>query len=128
MARGLRIRELPQETIDKVLADEAYAVLHRTVERERAHITEHLTQEEYSDREPSEPEATRMALAAVIADSPRQDATTALLGIEKKTISVLASAADNVNTPKGRRLVRALSSPNNTLREECRAVYGERGL
>ena len=69
-----------------------------------------------------------MALAAVIADAPRQDATAALLGIDKKTISALASAADDVNTPKGRRLVRALATPNNTLREECRAVYGGRGL
>ena len=75
-----------------------------------------------------EAEARRIALAAVIADAPRQKATSALLGIDTKTISALASAADNVNTPKGRRLVRALSTPNNTLREECRAVYGKRGL
>ena len=120
--------ELPQATIDKVLADEAYAELRAGVERECPDISEHLAQEEYGDGEPSEPEATRMALAAVIADSPRQDATTALLGIDRKTISALASAADDVNTPKGRRLVRALSTPNNTLREECRAVYGARGL
>ena len=52
----------------------------------------------------------------------------ALLGIDMRTISALASAADDVDTPKGRRLVRALSTPNNTLREECRAVYGDRGL
>ena len=69
-----------------------------------------------------------MALAVVIADAPRQEATSALLGIDTKTISALASAADNVDTPKGRRLVRALSTPNNTLRDECRAVYGDRGL
>ena len=69
-----------------------------------------------------------MALAAVIADGPRQDATAALLGIDMRTISALASAADDVDTPKGRRLVRALSTPNNTLPEECRAVYDERRL
>ena len=120
--------DLPQETIDEVLGDEAHAKLREAVERELPHVAEHLAGEEYSDGPPSEAEARRMALAAVIADAPRQEATSALLGIDSKTSSALASAADNVDTPKGRRLVRALSTPNNTLRDECRAVYGERGL
>ena len=127
------VGELQQETIDKVLADEAHADLGAAVERERPYVSEHLSAEEYSDGEPSEAEAReaearRMALAAVIAEAPQQHATSALLGIDANTVSALASAADNVDTPKGRRLVRALSSPNNTLRDECRAVYGERGL
>lgn len=69
-----------------------------------------------------------MALAAVITDRPRQHASAALLGIDMATIEALASAADDVDTPKGRRLVRALSTANNTLRDECRAVYGKRQL
>ena len=122
------VSELRQETIEKVLADEAHAELRAAVEHERPYVAAHLAAEEYSDGEPTEAEARRMAPTAVIADGPRQDATAALLGIDMRTILALTSAADDVDTPKGRRLVRALSTPNNTLREECRAVYGERGL
>ena len=122
------VSELPQETIDKILADEAQAELRASVERERPHVTEHLVAEEYSDGQPSEAEATRMALAAIIADNPRQRATEALLGMDAKTIEAMVRAADEANTPKGRRLVRALATRNNTLREECRAAYGGRGM
>ena len=122
------VSELPQETIDEVLANEAHAELRAAVERERPYIAAHLAAEEYSDGQPTDAEATRMALAAVITDGPRQHATAALLGIDMATIAALASAADDVDTPKGRRLVRALSTANNTLRDECRAVYGKRQL
>ena len=120
--------ELPEETIDRVLADAAYAELRRAVEHEQPFIAEQLAAEEGSDTEPTAAEARRMALAAIIADGPRQQATAAPLGIDLKTICALATAADDVDTPKGRRLVRALSTPNNTLRDECRAVYGTERL
>ena len=50
--------------------------------------------------------------------------TRALLGTDETTVQALAAAADEVDTPKGRRLVGALAGPNNRLREEFRNVFG----
>ena len=123
---GTRVAGLPFADIRRVLDDAEHTELRARMEASVPDITEQLREEDEEYEEPSRNEALRLALAAVISDGPDLDAAAALLGIERRRLKAIAAAADNVDTPTGRRLAHLLDSPHNTLIEECRCAYGAR--
>ncbi len=68
-------------------------------------------------------ELRRYAAALLINDEPESDAGAELVGLEPETVRLLADAADDVSSPLGVRLARALASGDNELEAEYAAVY-----
>ena len=119
------VSELPRATLERVLGDGRFSEFRKAVETERAAVADQLAGEEGAEGPPTAEDTTRMAAAVVVEDNPRQSATAALLSLDEATIDAIARSADEVDTPKGRRLVRALASANNTLRAEFTAAFGD---
>ena len=95
------------------------------MDREREHVRKHLDEDPDAAPESLDRDATLYAAAAILHEDPRKAEITRILGIDSTVVEHLATAADNPNYETGRALVRALSSPNNTLRMEYEAHYGK---
>ena len=110
--------------IDEMLEDPKHRKLAEAVDRERKQIRKHLEEENPdATAESLDRDATLYTTAIILHDGPRRVEMGHVLGIDSAIVEHLATAADNPNCETGRALVRALSSPNNTLRMEYEACY-----
>ena len=116
------------DRIDALLQDPEHRKLAEAVHREREEIRKHLDEED-PDAAPEglDRDATLYTAAVILHEGPRRAEIGRILGIDSAVVEHLATAADNPNCETGRALVRALSSPNNTLRMEYEAHYGKPG-
>ena len=114
--------------IDELLKDPEHRKLADAVHREREHVRKHLDEED-PDAAPEslDRDATLYAAAAILHEGPHRAEIARILDFDPAVVEHLATAADNPNSETGRALVRALSSPNNTLRMEYEAHYGKPG-
>ena len=114
------------EGIEKLMQNPEHDKFTRSVNHERPDILGHLHQEQ-PDAEPHglDIEATAYAAAAVVHDAPRGAETGLILDLDADTVGAIADAADKPDCETGRALVRALESPNNILRQEYEAHYGQ---
>lgn len=116
------------DRIDALLQDPEQRKLAESVDREREHVRKHLDEED-PDAAPEslDRDATLYAAAAILHEGPHRAEIAHILDIDAAVVEHLATAADNPNSETGRALVRALSSPHNTLRMEYEAHYGKPG-
>ena len=99
--------------------------MEETVQIEIAEHVEAIAEDDDSGPPTDRNELRRYAAALLINDEPKNDAAAELVGIEAKTVRLLADAADDASTPLGARLARALASANNELEAEYAALYNE---
>ncbi|MYD85558.1 MAG: hypothetical protein F4018_12270 [Acidobacteria bacterium] len=115
------------DRVDALLQDPEHRKLAEAVNREREHVRKHLDEED-PDAPPEslDRDATLYAAAAILHEGPHRAEIARILDMDPAIVEHLATATDNPDSETGRALVRALSSPNNTLRMEYEAHYGSK--
>ena len=112
--------------IKELMKDPEHDKFTRSVNHERPDVLGHLHQEQpEAQRDRLDGMATAYAAAAVVHDAPRLAETGLILDLDPDTVRAIAHAADKPYSDTGRALVRALESPNNVLRQEYDAHYGQ---
>jgi hypothetical protein len=107
------------------LAGEPGSDLRNRIDRERPEMLRHLRAEQPdTDERWLEDSAIVYAAAAIIHETPQDGVKSGQLELPKSVADDVMAAADDTDTATGRRLVQALASEHNLLREEHEAVYG----